>query len=54
MAGVIPSGLGSETSNNGGNRPQMYTPEMAQNGGEFMSGIFAYDTSEGGIGYSLV
>lgn len=54
MAGVIPSGLGSETSNNGGNRPQMYTPEMAQNGGEFMSGIFAYDTSENGIGYSLV
>jgi len=54
MAGVIPSGLGSAESHPGGNNPQMYTPEMAQNGGEFMSGIHAFDTSEAGVGYSLL
>lgn len=54
MAGVIPSGLGSANSHSGGHNPQMYTPEMAQNGGEFMGGIYAFDTSENGIGYSLI
>ena len=54
MAGVIPSGLGSAGSRPGGNNPQMYAPEMAQNGGEFMSGIHAFDMSEAGVGYSMI
>jgi hypothetical protein len=52
---IVPSGLGSEKSAPGGNRPTDYTPEMAQNGGEFMSGILAFDGSDGGgIGYSMI
>lgn len=54
VAGIIPSGLGSADSNPGGNRSQMYTPEMAQNGGEFMNGIFAFDRSETGVAYSII
>lgn len=40
----------------GGHESVQYAPEMAQNGGEFMSGIFAFDISEGasGIGYSMI
>ena len=30
------------------NAMQAFTPEMAQNGGEFMQGIFANDSSESG------
>lgn len=52
---IVPSGLGSEKSAPGGNRPSDYTPEMAQNGSEFMSGIMAFDGSDGGgIGYSMI
>jgi hypothetical protein len=52
---IVPAGLGSEKSAPGGNRPADYTPEMAQNGGEFMSGIMAFDgTDGGGIGYSMI
>ncbi len=52
MGGVVPSGLGSENSSPGGNRAAGYAPEMAQNGGEFMQGINAFDLSEG-AGYSM-
>jgi hypothetical protein len=39
----------------GGHQSVQYSPEMAQNGGEFMSGIFAFDISDGGgIGYSMI
>jgi hypothetical protein len=54
MEGVVESGLGSYVTHNGDNRPQMYSPEMAQNGGEFMSGIHAFDKSVEGIGFSLI
>jgi hypothetical protein len=50
------SGLGSEEPPSlGGHQSVQYSPEMAQNGGEFMSGIFAFDgTDGGGIGYSMI
>jgi hypothetical protein len=53
---VMPSGMGSETPPSlGGHTSVQYTPELAQNGGEFMSGIFAFDTSDGGgIGFSMI
>lgn len=54
MGGVVASGLGSEHSGPGGNRATGYAPEMAQNGGEFMQGINAYDLSDYGAGYSMV
>lgn len=54
IAGIVPSGLGSEVSRPGGNNAAGYAPEMAQNGGEFMNGISAFDGSDGGIGYSLL
>lgn len=39
----------------GGHQSVAYSPEMAQNGGEFMSGIFAFDGSDGGgIGYAMI
>jgi hypothetical protein len=39
----------------GGNESVQYSPELAQNGGEFMSGIFAFDgTDGGGVGYSMI
>jgi hypothetical protein len=53
MGQVVPSGLGSEHSSPGGNRAAGYSPEMAQNGGEFMQGISAFDYSEEGAGYSM-
>ena len=52
---VSASGLGSDAPPKaGGNRPVNYSPELAQNGSEFMSGIFAFDGSDDGIGYSMV
>jgi hypothetical protein len=46
---VPASGLGSEDlPSHGGHQSVQYSPELAQNGGEFMSGIFAYDSSDGG------
>ncbi len=39
----------------GGHQGVSYGPELGQNGGEFMQGIFAYDGSDaGGIGYSML
>jgi hypothetical protein len=48
IAGIVQSGLGSEMSSPGGHNAIGYAPEMAQNGGEFMSGISAFDGSDGG------
>jgi hypothetical protein len=45
------SGIASESASQAGNALQTFTPEFAQNGGEFMQGIMANDTSEPG-GYS--
>jgi hypothetical protein len=53
MGQVVSSGLGSEHSSPGGNRAAGYSPEMAQNGGEFMQGISAFDYSDEGVGYSM-
>jgi hypothetical protein len=39
----------------GGHESVQYGAEMAHNGGEFMSGIFAFDgTDMGGVGYSMI
>lgn len=54
MNSVVRSGLGSEQSSPGGHNANMYSPEMAQNGGEFMRGINAFDISESGSAYSMI
>ncbi len=52
---IANSGLGSdELPSLGGHQSVQYAPEMAQNGGEFMSGIFAFDGSDMGVGYSMI
>ena len=38
----------------GGHESVQYSAELAQNGGEFMSGIFAFDGSDTGVGYSMI
>ena len=40
------SGIASESVNQAAQALQRFAPEMAQNGGEFMQGIFANDTTE--------
>ena len=45
------SGVASASASQASHALQAFTPEFAQNGGEFMQGIFANDTSEPG-GYS--
>lgn len=40
------AGIASSASNQAANAMQSFAPEMAQNGGEFMNGIFANDSSE--------
>jgi hypothetical protein len=42
------SGIASASANQAANALQSFTPEFAQNGGEFMQGIFANDSSEMG------
>lgn len=42
------SGIASASANQAANALQAFTPEFAQNGGEFMQGIFANDSSEPG------
>jgi hypothetical protein len=53
---VPPAGLGGQNTAMGINEGVPYSPEMAQNGGEFMQGIFAFDGSDGsgGIGFSSI
>ena len=54
MDGALGSGLASTASRPGGNRAVGFAPEMAQNGGEFMQGIGAFDTTEIGTGFSMI
>ena len=54
MSGVVDSGLGSQYSSPGGNRSTGFAPEMAQNGGEFMQGIGAFDSSDVGSAFSML
>lgn len=42
------SGIASASSTQAANAMQAFTPEFAQNGGEFMQGIMANDSSEPG------
>ena len=42
------SGIASASSSQAANALQAFAPEMAQNGGEFMQGIFANDAAESG------
>ena len=42
------SGIASASSSQAGHAMSSFTPEFAQNGGEFMQGIMANDTSEPG------
>ena len=42
------SGIASASAGQAGHAMQSFTPEFAQNGGEFMQGIMANDTSEPG------
>jgi len=51
---IVNSGLGSPSSSPGGNNMAGYTPEMTNNGGEFMSGIIPFDSSEMGGGFSMI
>lgn len=48
----IVAGLASQVSKPTELDKVQFSAEMAQNGGEFMSGIFAYDASEGGTNFS--
>lgn len=43
------SGVASASASQAANALNAFTPEFAQNGGEFMQGIFANDTSEPGM-----
>lgn len=51
---IVNSGLGSPSSGPGGNNAAGYTPEMTNNGGEFMRGIIPFDSSEMGGGFSMI
>lgn len=42
------SGVASASASQAGNALQTFTPEFAQNGGEFMQGIMANDSAESG------
>ena len=43
------SGIASASSSQAGHAMSSFTPEFAQNGGEFMQGIMANDTTEPGM-----
>jgi hypothetical protein len=54
---MVQSGVGSEEPTPtcaGKHDPTVYSPEMAQNGGEFMSGIWAYDGGDSSVGFSTI
>jgi hypothetical protein len=54
MGGAVGAGIAGPSSRPGGNRAVGFAPEMAQNGGEFMQGIGAFDTTEVGTGFSMI
>ena len=43
------SGIASASASQAGNALQTFTPQFAQNGGEFMNGIMANDSSDPGM-----
>jgi len=51
---IAASGMGSAASSPGGNSAIGYSSETAQNAGEFMKGIFAFDGSMEGTAYSAL
>ncbi len=51
---ISSSGVGSHTSSPGGHNAIAYESENAQNAGEFMQGIFAFDNSFEGSAYSAI
>jgi len=51
---IAASGMGSHVSSPGGNSAIGYSSETAQNAGEFMKGIFAFDGSVEGTAYSAL
>lgn len=51
---IAASGMGSHVSSPGGNSAVGYSSETAQNAGEFMKGIFAFDGSMEGTAYSAL
>jgi hypothetical protein len=54
MATATQSQIASEASGPGGNNAVGFAPEMAQNGGDFMRGIGAFDSTEIGTGFSMI
>jgi hypothetical protein len=54
MDRVTASGLGGHTTSMGPHNAAVYDTEMTQNGAEVMEGIFAYDGTAEGSGYSLL
>lgn len=46
---AVAAGVASASASQAANALNSFTPEFAQNGGEFMQGIFANDTSEPGM-----
>ena len=51
---IAASGMGSHVSSPGGHSAVGYSSETAQNAGEFMKGIFAFDGSMEGTAYSAL
>lgn len=54
MERVVASGLGGHTTSMGPHNAAVYDTEMTQNGAEVMEGIFAYDGTAEGSGYSML
>jgi len=51
---IVPSGLGSERSSPGPHNAAGYSPEMIQNGGDFMQGVGAFDDAEMNSSFSMI
>lgn len=51
---IASSGIGSHNSSPGGHNAIGYASENAQNAGEFMNGVYAFDTSFEGTSYSAL
>jgi hypothetical protein len=51
---IVASGLGSERSSPGPHNAVGYSPEMTQNGGDFMQGVGAFDDAEMNSAYSMI
>ena len=51
---MVSSGLGSERSSPGPHNAAGYSPEMIQNGGDFMKGVGAFDGAEMNSAFSMI